>query len=316
MKNRVITGSVIVVAVVLAILSKWLTPFVFDAFIGVVAVFACVEVARAAERMKKYSNITIASLYTPVAYLGLMLGMYFKLEFMWLILIILGTLFVMCILAYSIALIFRKNTTKEMEKYGYELGFARYSLDKAVNTLVVMIYPGLLFTVMFIMNHILGILPISNNNILSSSLLDWYFVCMIFAIAMFTDTFALVVGLTIKGPKLCPRISPKKTISGAIGGLVGGIVAAVIINVIFMTQPGFVTAFDYLKLNYWYVVFIGLAGSVFCQIGDLIASMVKRAARVKDYGTILPGHGGIMDRVDGLSFVGLFIFIFSLFFLI
>ena len=313
MKKRVLTGAIIVLVVALAFVSKIWTNYVFDLLIGALGVVACVEMARVFERMKKYTNITVAALFAPMVYLAITLALYFELDKLWYILIIFGVVIVLALVTYIIALLFKKNTSNEMEHYKYEGKFSKYCFEKMLNTFVVMIYPGVLFAVLFILNNLATIASVASDSILAKGLLDWFVLVSVFAISMITDTFAMFTGMLIKGPKLCPRISPKKTISGAIGGLVGGIFISIIVYLIFMTQTGFVNMFEYLNLNVWYIVFIGFMGSVFDQFGDILASIVKRRARVKDYGTLLPGHGGIMDRVDGLIANSLFMFFFVLF---
>ena len=135
---------------------------------------------------------------------------------------------------------------------------------------------------------------------------------LIFVISPISDTFAYLVGMTYnkirkgKAKKLCPRLSPKKTVAGAIGGLIGGIVASIIVYFIFKPE---------LSLKYPIIFFtiIGLFASLFTMIGDLIESAIKRYVGIKDMGKIMPGHGGVMDRIDGISFASLFIFIVFLF---
>jgi phosphatidate cytidylyltransferase len=111
---------------------------------------------------------------------------------------------------------------------------------------------------------------------------------------------AYFVGSTVKGPKLCPNISPNKTISGAIGGLVGGIIGAVLVCLI-VHSPS-----EYFFTEKWQEVIayaiIGLFGAILTELGDLVESLMKRKLGIKDMGRILPGHGGIMDRIDGLLF--------------
>ncbi len=107
-----------------------------------------------------------------------------------------------------------------------------------------------------------------------------------------TDSFAFFAGRALGGPKLWPRISPKKTWSGSIGGLVGGVAAALVAAI--FSDVG---------------VSLGLAGvlvllSLASQAGDLFESAVKRHFHKKDSSGIIPGHGGMMDRVDGLVFAG------------
>ena len=130
------------------------------------------------------------------------------------------------------------------------------------------------------------------------------------------DTFAYWFGSLIKGKKLCPKISPKKTISGAIGGLVGGMAVAIIFWTIFeyfsvvdvapsgqiyqQIIPHTVAGWEWKSALIFLA--IGLVGAVAGQLGDLAASRIKRAIGVKDYGKIFPGHGGVMDRLDSITF--------------
>lgn len=113
----------------------------------------------------------------------------------------------------------------------------------------------------------------------------------VLAIAAATDTAAYVAGRTFGGPKLAPRLSPKKTWSGAIGGFLAAPIAGSIVAGLFSIP---------LTLG---LIGTGAVLSVFSQAGDLFESWLKRRFRVKDSGSILPGHGGMMDRVDGLTFV-------------
>jgi phosphatidate cytidylyltransferase len=115
-------------------------------------------------------------------------------------------------------------------------------------------------------------------------------IVFIFAVVWGTDILAYFVGRAIGGPKLAPRISPGKTWSGAIGGAVAGVVAGAV--VILSHGEG---------LTFGLVLFT-LALSVFSQIGDLFESFIKRRFGVKDSSRLIPGHGGVMDRVDGLVF--------------
>ena len=110
---------------------------------------------------------------------------------------------------------------------------------------------------------------------------------LILLICIASDIGGYIFGKIIKGPKLT-KISPNKTISGAIGSLIFSSVFAFIF-IYFLTKN-----FDS------YVVIIGLITSIGCQIGDLFFSFLKRKASLKDTGNFLPGHGGILDRIDGI----------------
>lgn len=127
-----------------------------------------------------------------------------------------------------------------------------------------------------------------------------------FVVSPLSDTFAYLVGSLIGGKKLCPKLSPKKTWSGAIGGTVGGALGALVVYLIFKPSINFPSPV-------LFFILIGLIASVVNVFGDLFESYVKRRVNIKDMGKILPGHGGIMDRIDGTSFVIVFIYLAFLF---
>ena len=130
-----------------------------------------------------------------------------------------------------------------------------------------------------------------------------YLLLMTFAIPILGDTCAYFVGSNVGGPKLCPAISPNKTISGAIGGLLGSILTAVIVGRCFRWfAPG--VAFP----PFWAELLVGLLGGVTAQLGDLFASMIKRHCKIKDFGHIFPGHGGMLDRLDSIAFTAIIIY--------
>ena len=126
----------------------------------------------------------------------------------------------------------------------------------------------------------------------------------VFASAIGCDTLAYFVGSTVGGPKLCPHISPKKTISGAIGGMVGSVLFMLIVEGCFrIFTPELFSGMPV----YWTILVALICGAA-AQLGDLFASMVKRHCKVKDFGTIFPGHGGMMDRIDSILFTSVVIF--------
>ena len=113
-------------------------------------------------------------------------------------------------------------------------------------------------------------------------------ILFLFAVVWATDIAAYFVGRSLGGPKLAPSISPGKTQSGALGGTVGGVLAGMAL-----------AAFAGLG-NLPLLAVVAFLLSIVSQIGDLFESWVKRRHGVKDSGTLIPGHGGVMDRVDGL----------------
>ena len=118
---------------------------------------------------------------------------------------------------------------------------------------------------------------------------EWIFLVLL--IVMCSDSLAYFVGTALGAHKLYPAISPKKSVEGSIGGLAGGLLAAYLAREFFCP---FLTALD--------CVLLGLALGALGQIGDLFESMLKRSFGVKDSGTLVPGHGGILDRLDSLLF--------------
>ncbi len=114
---------------------------------------------------------------------------------------------------------------------------------------------------------------------------------MFFALVMMTDTGAYYVGRSLGRHKLAPRISPGKTIEGAIGGFVMAVVTGVLCKMIFFHE-----------IPITHAIALGAAIGLVGQIGDLAESMLKRGAGVKDSGNLLPGHGGMLDRIDSILF--------------
>ena len=135
-----------------------------------------------------------------------------------------------------------------------------------------------------------------------------YFVAMILGFAWGGDTAAYFAGRAFGKHKLAPVISPNKTIEGAIGGILGSMVIGVLFTVFYMQVFGRVFSFDRIRIGYYFLVaLLGAIASILGIIGDLFASAVKRQNGIKDYGTIFPGHGGILDRFDSVLFVSPFV---------
>jgi len=134
------------------------------------------------------------------------------------------------------------------------------------------------FYVSFSLSHLMMISDMDHN----------FFIWYPFIIAFVTDTFAYFTGKLIGKHKLIPSVSPNKTIEGSIGGIVACLIVSYLYAVWF--KPDF----------QFYAIFLGLIGSIFSQVGDLIASKIKRIFDIKDFGKIMPGHGGVLDRFDSL----------------
>ena len=113
--------------------------------------------------------------------------------------------------------------------------------------------------------------------------------------AFMSDALALFGGMLLGKTKLAPRVSPKKTREGAVSGLVGGMVGMILYRIFFFLCTE-------VQLHLGWCVLLGLVGAVLGQLGDLSFSCVKRQCGIKDYGRLLPGHGGVLDRFDSVIF--------------
>lgn len=123
-----------------------------------------------------------------------------------------------------------------------------------------------------------------------------FYIMIPFVLAFISDSGAYFAGRYLGKHKLAPTISPKKTVEGAAGGILGAIVGMLIYGMILQL------AFDF-KVNYLYAALYGVVGSVAGVFGDLCFSTIKRQTGIKDYGNLIPGHGGILDRFDSMVII-------------
>ena len=129
-----------------------------------------------------------------------------------------------------------------------------------------------------------------------------YMFLLVFIAAWITDTFAYFTGYFLGKHKLIPSVSPKKTVEGSVGGIAGAVIIVILFQLICSKY------FD-CKPNYLNGVIIAIVCSIMSQFGDLAASCIKREHNVKDFGNIMPGHGGILDRFDSVIYISPILFI-------
>ena len=126
-------------------------------------------------------------------------------------------------------------------------------------------------------------------------------VCLAMLTTFANDTGAYFIGRAWGRHRLAPMISPSKTWEGVIGGLVSAILGAMVIAAVLNPISPF-------SFRYWQIIVLGFLVGLFAQLGDLVESLLKRNMRVKESGSLLPGHGGVLDRFDSLIFVGAVIY--------
>ncbi len=160
-------------------------------------------------------------------------------------------------------------------------GHKKYNIVDACATAFGVVY------IPFLMSFLIMLRNMDNGNIL---------IWLIFIGAWGTDTLAYTFGRLFGKRKIIPEISPKKTLAGAIGGILGCILLMVIYGIIVNNY------FD-LDIRYIALILLGLFCGIISQIGDWTASAIKRYVDVKDFGNVMPGHGGVLDRFDSILFV-------------
>lgn len=163
--------------------------------------------------------------------------------------------------------------------FTYEIFTRKSGVNGVVHTIFGFLY------VSYLLSHIIYIYGLQNGAVL---------IWLPFVTAWFTDSTAYFTGISIGKHKLSPTISPKKTIEGALGGVLGSCLLTYLFG-LFINRYGS-------NIGIGNFIIIGLICSIGSLLGDLAASYIKRYTGVKDFGNIIPGHGGILDRFDSILF--------------
>jgi phosphatidate cytidylyltransferase len=165
--------------------------------------------------------------------------------------------------------------------FAYVFGFPRFTTEQISVAFFGLFYVGIM------LSYIYQVRMLEDGGLI---------VWLIFIGAWGSDTCAYLVGILIGKHKVAPKLSPKKSIEGCIGGVVGAALIGVVYATLIQSR---MTETASLQLVF---ALIGAASSVLSQIGDLAASAIKRNHDIKDYGTLIPGHGGVLDRFDSIIF--------------
>ncbi len=171
------------------------------------------------------------------------------------------------------------------------LDYPKHDIEEVMKTIVSYVYGGLFLSFVPLTRCIAA--PDDKGFLIYGFFLAW----MILICAWASDTFAYFVGVAIGKHKAFPKLSPKKSWEGCIGGLIGAGAAGLLYGfvLIWTGNAGYGSPKMFMVM--------GFAGSLFGQAGDLVASGIKRKYGIKDFGKVIPGHGGIMDRFDSVAFI-------------
>lgn len=219
-----------------------------------------------------------------------------------------GICFMSCFLIFELS--------RALKKAGYRMNLPILYIASIIHFLTYLYdwpkfyalgFVAIIFTLYFILNdeiklndltvNIGAIIYISYLFMPMIELVDTVYIFLVFIASFATDTFAYFVGSALGKHKLIPSVSPNKSVEGAIGGVVG----CVIISILFMHLLNI--AWDFRHILFFILV------SIVGQFGDLFASKLKRQTGVKDFGKIMPGHGGFLDRFDSILFITPLIYI-------
>ena len=287
MKLRVISGTVYVAILLgMYLLKVFVHPLCFDLLTYFMAIVGTFEILRAMKPSTTKAQRVMVTIFSIVCIPACSISEYF----FELGLHVVAICFFMLSVALLSLLVLRHDETT-VENIGVSLFSA--------------VYPSVLLCLLVRANHI-GVSPTLEHLMFNSNLV----ILFIFVVSPVADAVALLFGLTMKKrfpKKLAPVLSPNKTVIGAIGGLVGGIVSGV---VLYFAYNGIFVG-EFIDMGIWLPVFIviGFFGALASEFGDLVESCIKRKANVKDMGKIMPGHGGVLDRIDGTLFTTMVVYI-------
>ena len=287
MKTRAITGfTYIAILIGFYLLKFFVHDFLFDLFAYICAIVGTVEMLRAAKSRTTRPQRVMVLCFAIICIPSCAIGEYFFRYGLHMI----GVCFIALSVALLCLLVFRHEET---------------NLDNIGVSMLSAVYPTLLLCTLVLANHVPQ-LPALERAGFNSNLL----IIFAFIVSSISDTFAYLFGRFFKKyfpKKMAPTISPNKTVIGGIGGVVGGVVGALALY--FVYNAIFVGG--YVDMHAWLPVYLimGFLVAIATEFGDLVESCIKRNVGVKDMGKILPGHGGILDRIDGTLFACLAVYI-------
>ncbi|MBR7172486.1 MAG: phosphatidate cytidylyltransferase [Clostridia bacterium] len=300
MLKRTITGGVILLMTFLFVMLKQISPIFFDAYVLIIMYGSLYEMFKVHQLANKQADFITLCLVPVISCAIMNWSDNFYKSLIFVALLAIAVLVVVLLEEiFEFANDRRYGTTEKNVSVLNQRLF-----NKTKNTMMVFAYPLLPLLFLMALNHM--IYDLAYVGIITA-----------FAVSMLTDTCAYFVGRLFGKRKFIPEVSPNKTVAGMVGGFVGGIIGAIACFFLFYHTSTFaIETFANKGTLISLFIIIGVIGSLINQLGDLVASAYKRKNNIKDFSNIFPGHGGFMDRVDGLMFVASFIYVLFIIFLV
>ncbi len=310
-KPRLISASVILLIVVVSILLRQIseaTTYLFDILIGFMMIMGAFEIESLLKNSGKPAYIVGMGVFPIISFIALIVCISYETTFLTYLAVEIGLLVLTFLLLWLIIASFMPEfCAKQMSEDGFIGNKWCYVARRSMNTIIGCIYPTFLLSFVFLINHFASFYP---QNSVDVGLLG---LVLLFVTTMAADTSAMLTGRFLKTKKInLEKLGPGKTWGGFFGGILGSIIGALLVFVCFNANQGYAEAFVQNGINVWIFLVIGLFCGLFNMFGDISASFIKRRAGIKDFGTMIPGHGGIMDRINGLVFNCLIVFIIIL----
>lgn len=311
-KSRIISAAIILVVLVASILLRQIsesTRYIFDIFIGFLMVMSAFEIEQLLKKSDKPAYIIGMGLFPLLCFISLIVCISYQTSFYIYLATVVGLLVATYLVLFLVMGAFLPEyTAKEMMEDEYKGSKWSYVAKKSANTILGCIYPTVLLCFFFLINHFNDFFTL--NVEYDAGFLG---IILVLVTTMMADTFAMLIGRLLNTPKInLEKLGPGKTWGGFAGGIVGAILGALLVYVCFNTSPSLSDYFANNGITIWIFLIGGLFCGLFNMCGDITASYLKRRAGIKDFGKMIPGHGGIMDRINGLVFNVIFVFLFLL----
>jgi len=306
--KRILSAIVILIILTAFILVRQIgdsTIFLFDILVGFFMIVGTFEVDGILKKMDRPTYTVGLGFYPIICFALLILCVLYNIGFVYYLLMNLGALLLIFIIVFLVGISVKKHTMKQMYLDDFEGSRLKYVAYKSANTMLGCIYPTFLLAFIFLINHFI----IFSGQTFSADV-GLLGIILLFVTTIFADTCAMLSGRLIKSKKInLKKLGPGKSWSGLIGGILGAILGAFVVYMIF-ANIGYADLFAEYGVYFWTFLVGGLFCGIFNMSGDIMASYLKRRAGVKDFSDFIPGHGGLMDRINGLVVNSVIVFIF------